>query len=154
MEVTLQSFRLQTAGLRGEFEALVSPDGRLESQGVSGRFSLPTDSLHSGNRLFDRDMKKMLEIRKYPEITGEILDVKADDANGGYQLRGNLTLHGVRNEVTGRARVVELGDGHALIEGAMTLDFTHFKLDPPKLLILKVMPELEIWGHVYAERQP
>src|SRR5262249_2965785 len=115
--------------------------------------SIPSGSLTSGNRLVDRDVTVMFETRKFPEIAGEVIEVKTADGTGNYWVRGNLRLHGVTREVSGRATIAEMSDHHAVVEGAMTLDYTQFNLTPPKLLMLRVQPEVEISGRVYAEKQ-
>jgi polyisoprenoid-binding protein YceI len=152
VKVTLQRFHLKSEQVRGAFDADVDEQGAIRSPEMSGRMKVRSDSLKSGNRLFDRDMNKMLETRKYSEITGEILGAEPN-GDGDYAIRGRLYLHGMSEDVTGVARVIEAGPDHALFEGKMTIDFTHFNLDPPKLLVLKVIPELEVTGTIYAERQ-
>ena len=111
-------------------------------------------SLVSGNWLVDRDVRMMFEVRKFPEISVDVIEVKTADGTGNYWVRGNLRLHGVTREVSGHASLVEMSDDHAVFEGGMTLDYTLFNMSPPKLLMLKVEPEVMIRGRVYAQRQP
>ena len=148
---TLQRLELTSSEITGEIGAERS-DGMLVPTGVTGSLSVPSTSLSSGHWLIDRDVRSMFETRKFPEISGELIEIKTADGTGNYWVRGNLSLHGVTREVSGRATVVELTDHHAVFEGAMTLDYTLFNLVPPKLLMLKVEPEVEISGRVYAER--
>lgn len=153
VQSTLQRLELESAQLSGEAEAELA-DGRFGPAGATAWFSLPSSSLASGNWLVDRDVRVMFEVRKFPEIRGDVTEVKPADGSGNYWVRGNLRLHGVTREVSGHASVVEMSDHHAVFEGAMTLDYTPFNLTPPKLLMLRVEPEVLIRGRIFAERQP
>jgi polyisoprenoid-binding protein YceI len=148
---TLQRLELVSSEVTGEIDAEFR-EGMLVPT-VTGSLSLPSTSLSSGHWLIDRDVRSMFESRKFPAISGEVIEIKTADGTGNYWVRGNLSLHGVTREVSGRATVVEMSDHHAVFEGAMTLDYTLFNLVPPKLLMLKVEPEVAIQGRVYAERQ-
>jgi polyisoprenoid-binding protein YceI len=152
VQSTLRQLELASSDLSGEVEAELR-DGRLESAGARASFSLPSQSLVSGTWLIDRDVREMFEVRKFPEISGDLLEVKNTDDGDDYLVRGTLRLHGVSCEVEGRARIVEMSDHHAVFEGEMMLDYTRFNLKAPKLLMLRVEPEVMIRGHVHAERQ-
>jgi polyisoprenoid-binding protein YceI len=152
VRATLQYHEIETSGLNGEFEADLDPEAGVRSK-VTGGLDLPGDSLRSGNRLFDRELRKLLEVKKYRQISGKILEVAADPSSGEYAVRGALSLHGVTHEVNGTARIVDIGPSHVIIEGAMPLDFTEYNMEQPTLLMLKVAPEVEIKGTLYAERQ-
>jgi polyisoprenoid-binding protein YceI len=153
VQSTLRRIDLESTRLGGEFEAILR-DGRLEASAATGTFSVPALSVVSGNWLIDRDVKVMLEARKFPEIVGTLLEIKTAGDGGQYQLRGTLRLHGVTREVQGQATIVELTDRRAVISGEMKLDYTQFNLIPPKLLMLSVEPEVMIRGRVHAEFEP
>jgi polyisoprenoid-binding protein YceI len=152
VDSTLRKLELVSTELTGGLEADFL-DGRLEAAHVSAWFSVRTQSLESGSWLIDRDVRNMFEVRKFPEIGGELLEIKSGDEEHHYRLRGNLRLHGVTREVQGRAHLVEMGDHHAVFEGEMQLDFTQWNLTPPRLLMLRVEPEVVIRGRVHAERE-
>lgn len=153
VQSTLQRLEVVSSELTGEIEAEFY-DGQLVVAGASGSLAVPSTSLMSGNWLIDRDVRVMLEVRKFPELGGEVIEIKTADGAGNFWVRGNLSLHGVTREVSGSASLIELSDHHVEFEAAMTLDYTLFNLTPPKLLMLKVEPEVQIRGRVYAERQP
>ena len=148
---TLQRLELASEGLTGEFEGEFI-DGRV-APGATAWLSLATTSLAAGNWLVDRDVRAMFEVRKFPVISGEMIEIKSIDGGDDYSVRGSLRLRGVTREVQGRVSLVEIGDNYVVFEGSMTFDFTQFNLSPPKLLMLRVEPEVEIRGRVYAERQ-
>ena len=152
VQSTLKRLELESSEISGEIEGEFR-DGMLVPAGASASFSIPSTSLVSGNWLVDRDVKVMLEVRKFHAIGGDLIEAKTADGAGNYWVRGTLRLHGVAREVQGHASIVEMSDDHAVFEGAMTLDYTLFNLAPPKLLMLKVEPEVMIRGRVYAEKQ-
>jgi polyisoprenoid-binding protein YceI len=150
VQSTLRQLELVSSELSGEVEAEVR-DGHIVPAGATAWFSIPSLSLMSGTWLIDRDVRTVFEVKKFPEIGGEVVEIKTADGNGNYWVRGNLRLHGVTREVQGHASIVEMSDDHAVFEGAMTLDYTLFNMEPPKLLMLRVEPEVQIRGRVYAE---
>ena len=77
-----------------------------------------------------------------------------------YQTTRRGALAGNTGEAFGEAwydyvmiLLVEMSDHHAVFEGEMRLDFTQWNLTPPRLLMLRVEPEVVIRGRVHAERE-
>jgi hypothetical protein len=129
VQSTLQRLELESTQLSGEVATEVEHD-RILAAGATGWFAVPSSSFASGNWLVDRDVRVMFEVRKFPEIRGDLIEVKTADGNGNYWVRGNLRLRGVTREVSGHASLVEMSDHHVVFEGAMTLDYTPFNLNP------------------------
>ena len=149
---SLHPIRIETTGLEGTFEvALVDDQPDLTMQ-PTGSIEIDAERLMTGNMLYDRELERRLEMRKYPRIRGEIVAVQAD-GDDRYHVRGNLSLHGVTRPVEGRVRVRIRDDGTVEAEGEQTFDMRDFKLDPPRLLILKVHPEVRVRGRLVAVRE-
>ena len=127
----------------GELDLAISPRASLQ---------LPAELLRSGIELYDNEIHRMIEVRKYRSIKGQLLEA-SEIAPGRYRLRGRLSLHGVTRDIDGEVTVrVRDGDGTLEIEGTKTLDMRDFNLDPPKILMLEVQPEISVRAKIRAVR--
>jgi polyisoprenoid-binding protein YceI len=149
---SLHPIRIETTGLEGAFEAALVDDQPDLTVQPTGCIEIGAERLMTGNVLYDRELERRLEMRKYPRIRGEIVAVQAD-GDDRYHVRGNLSLHGVTWPVEGRVRVRVRDDGTVEAEGEQTFDMRDFKLDPPRLLMLRVHPEVRVRGRLVAVRE-
>jgi len=150
---SLHPIKAETTGMGGYIEtemAAAGPDLKVAPQ---GRIEVDVDSLKTGNALYDRELERQIEVRKYPRIRGEILEVKEIDAGRRYRVKGNLSLHGVTKTVEGEVNLKVLDDGNFEVEGEKVFDIRDFGLTPPRLLMLKVYPDVKVRGRVVAEKE-
>ncbi len=111
------------------------------------------DSLKTGNMLYDRELERQLEVRKYPRIRGEILEVKELDAGRRYQVKGNLSVHGVTKTVEGEVNLRSLTTVTSRSKARQTFDIRDFGLTPPRILMLKVYPDVKVRAQVVGQKQ-
>ncbi|MGH3320579.1 MAG: YceI family protein [Streptosporangiaceae bacterium] len=141
------------SGLDGTIEAELS-DGRFDlSTGPVMRLSMPVERLQSGNRLYDGEMRRRVDTRKYPTISGEATDVREAGEAGRYHVRGDLSFHGVTNAVEGDVELSAPDERTLVVEGERVFDIREFRLDPPKILTLRVYPEVNVRVRVVARRE-
>jgi polyisoprenoid-binding protein YceI len=150
---SVHPIRIEIDGLEGSIEAEIAGTELDLKLPLKARLELDSEQVKTGNGLYDRELERRLETRKYPTIRGELREVKPLDSSGRYHLRGDLSLHGVAHTVEGDVKV-ELIDGRTLeVDGDNEIDMRDFGLDPPRLLMLKVYPEVKIRGRVVAQRE-
>jgi polyisoprenoid-binding protein YceI len=131
----------EASGLAGYLQ-VGGADGRLNlAEPAEFHLEVPVGRLTSGNPLYDRELRRRLEIERYPLITGTARDV-TEVAPGRYRVRGDLTVHGVTRTVEGELQLGFSGDGSLVVEGAQVFDIRQFGLEAPRLLMLKVDPEV------------
>lgn len=141
----LHPIRTETRGLEGWVEVAVHNEGHIDlSIPVHGELSLSVDRLTSGNHLYDRELKRRMDARKYPTITGRITSFRAAEVRGSYLVGGDLSFHGhTRNfehEMT-----IDLRGGTAIeLQGDYVFDIREFGMKPPSMLMLKVYPEVSV----------
>jgi polyisoprenoid-binding protein YceI len=78
-----------------------------------GWVEAPVATLHSGNKLRDRDMRAVLEVDKHPSMRFDLtgVTVRSTSADRSYvTLHGTLRLHGVSRSVDIPATVAREGD--------------------------------------------
>lgn len=121
-----------------EFDA----DGRL----VAGRLEVEAERLRWGNPLLDGETRRRIDTARHPTIVGDLTEVAATAAGATRTLRarGSITFHGVTHPVEGELTVSEPTPGTVLVEGEQTFDVRDWDLQPPRLLLLKVSPEIRV----------
>ena len=99
--------------------------------------------LRSGNPLEDAELQRRVEGRRYPTISGEVRTASPVEGDGRFRVEGDLTFHGVTNKVIGEVRVTVDGD-RLRIEGEQIFDVRDFGIKPPRILMLRVEPEVRV----------
>jgi polyisoprenoid-binding protein YceI len=140
----------EAEGLEGSVEAALT-DGRIDlSEGPRIQIELPVEKLKSGKKLEDAEMMRRIDARRFPKIRGETTEFKE---NGGrYRVRGDLTFHGVTRQVEGEVTISSPDERSLVIEGEQTFDIRDFGVDPPKILMLKVHPDVRVRVKVVAQQ--
>ena len=142
----------RTDGLEGYVE-LSLVDGRVDStQAHAGHLSLPVDRLRSGNPLEDRELRRRIDARRFPTIDGELAGVRlvSDDR---YLVSGDVTFRGVTRTVEEEMTVEVLDESTLQLAGRATFDVRDFGMEPPRILMLRVYPEVDVAVEIVAERE-
>ena len=128
------------------------PSGWIELSGTPGRFGPKTafagrlevaaGGLRADNPLVEREMRRRIDARRYPVISGVASGVES--ASGDQiDLTGEITFLGRALEVNGTVSVAAEGEG-LRVSGSQILDVRAWGLKPPKLLMLKVHPDVTV----------
>jgi len=143
---SLHPIKVETAGLEGFVDAA---PGTTAGNPLSGHLELASARVKTGNILYDRELERRLEVARYPLIQG---DVTGSRGEGGqrYHLRGDLSFHGVTRTLEGEVTLREADSTTVEIEGATVIDVRDFALQPPRLLMLRVYPEIRVRIRVLA----
>jgi polyisoprenoid-binding protein YceI len=152
---SLHPINTRTDGLEGFLELTVDGDGAIDlSVPPKGRLSLPVDRLSSGNPLEDRELRRRIDVRRYPTIQGDLVEMdRVDNGEGRYRVRGDLTVKGVTNRYQDAMTITPLDDRTLQLEGETTFDIREFGIDPPRMLMLKVEPQINVRVKIVAERE-
>jgi len=140
----------ESEGLSGTINAAFNGDGLDLSSLPEISVELPVERLKSGNRLEDAEMMRRIDARRYPTIRGIVRDMKPQGVGGRYVVTGDLTFHGVTQSMEGEVTVSRPDNGTLGIEGEREFDIRDFKVDPPKILMLRVHPEVKVRIRVEA----
>lgn len=149
---SVHPIRVEATGFQGYLD-LELADGRLDlAAPVGGHVEFPADRVKTGNRLYDYELDRRLDVRRYPRMTGDVREIRPRVGGNGYRMRGDLTFHGVTRSVEGDLRVRPLDDQTIEVEGELQLDMRDFGLEPPKLLMLRVHPDVRVRARAIAKR--
>ncbi|PKV75234.1 YceI family protein [Pontibacter ramchanderi] len=103
--------------------------------------SVPVRSFDSGNRARDRDMLKVTEADKYPDVTFVSSEIVSSDA--ALTVTGLLTFHGVTQELSFVAQQSRQGE-NLLVEGGFDISLDAFRIRRPSILSMKVKDKLQV----------
>jgi polyisoprenoid-binding protein YceI len=138
-------------GLVGHIDVVVD-QGRLDLDGVpAGRLSLDVTRLSSGNRLEDREMQRRIDARRYPTIDGVLTAMEpAGDDDCCYRMSGTITFRGVTRSYND-VMTVQVADPRTLcLEGGSRFDIRDFGMEPPRIVLMKVEPEVDLRVEIVA----
>jgi polyisoprenoid-binding protein YceI len=147
---TLHPIRSQSRGLRGFIEGVVAGDSTLDTaSGASATLTLPIDALSSGNPLYDREMRRRVDARRHPQIEAILTSIEAI-GGGRYKAEGDITFRGVTRRVSDEVQLSSPEPGMIVFEGEHTFHLPDFGMDPPRILMLKVYPDVNVRVRIVA----
>lgn len=149
---SLHPIRVETASLDGEIEVEIENGAPKLDPPPRGRLEIEVASLKTGNSLYDRELERRLEVRRFPTLRGTAIEVRPAAASGRYRVRGEVSFHGAKRNVDGEVSFRVVDDDTLEVEGEQTFDMRHFGLEPPSLLVVKVHPDVKIRAKVVARR--
>ena len=143
-----------TDGLEGYVELELAADGEVDvGQPLAGKLSLPVSRLSSGNRMEDRELQKRIESRRYPTIDGILKSMERSGTNGSYRVTGDVNFRGVVRSHHDDMTVSALDSETIQLAGKSQFDIREFGMEPPRVLLLKVSPQVEIRVEITAVKE-
>jgi polyisoprenoid-binding protein YceI len=139
---SVHDIKVQTNGLTGFVEAVV--DGGAPRLGAPFKVEIDAERLKTGNGLTDSELQRRLETRKFPRIVGEVSGADPLGGAARWRLTGTLRLHGVTKTTDAEVTVRVVDEKTLEIEGEKVIDIRDYGMTPPKLLILKVYPDVKV----------
>jgi polyisoprenoid-binding protein YceI len=143
-----------TDGLEGYVELELGSEGAVDATVVpAAKLSLPVTRLSSGNSLEDRELQKRIDARRYPTIDGVLERLDSPDADGGYRVSGDITFRGVTRRCEDQMTIRPMDDKTIQLAGKSRFDIRDFGMDPPRVLMLKVYPEVDVRVEILAVKE-
>jgi polyisoprenoid-binding protein YceI len=140
-----------TDGLEGYVDISHSPDGGVDvTAPMAGNLSLSVDHLRSGNRMEDRELQRRIDARRYPTIEGVLDKIVSDNESGHYVVSGDIVFRGVSRHHEDVMVIDSVDDQTIRLAGQSTFDIREFGMEPPRILLLKVEPEVQIRVEIFA----
>ena len=154
LRVNLHPSHITATGIRGELECELDDHGRVRlDRPYSAQLTLPVDSISSGIGLQDRLMRGRFDASRYPNITASVVSGEAIDVDEGrYRATAKLTMHGQTRDVTGEVQLT-FTNGTVTVEAPATINMQDFGIDPPRLIVLKVEPDVDVSAHIVAQQE-
>jgi polyisoprenoid-binding protein YceI len=149
---SLHPINTETRGVTGWFEASARSDGSLDlEQAIAGELQLEVSKLTSGNQLYDHELRRRMDARRYPVIEGRVTRIAADGSHPRYLVRGDISFHG-KTRTFEHGMHIELSDDEVSLTGEYVFDIREFGMKPPSMLMIRVYPEIEVRVELYGIR--
>jgi hypothetical protein len=143
-----------TDGLEGHFDFELGLGGALDpSFPPAGTLSLAVERLSSGNRMEDRELYRRIDARRYPSIAGVLQEMTPSADDDCYQVRGDVTFRGVTRPHTDQVTVRAIDERTIELQGMSRFDIREFGMEAPRVLMLKVEPEVDVRVEIIAEKE-
>lgn len=151
---SLHPIRSRTDGVEGYVDIEMTPDGGVDlATKPAAQLSLPANRLSSGNPLEDRELYKRIDVRRYPTIDGVLEGVEVAGDDRSYQVSGDVIFRGVRRRYQDQMHIHAVDNDTIHLDGASRFDIREFGMDPPRMLMLKVQPEVDVRIEIIAVKE-
>jgi polyisoprenoid-binding protein YceI len=143
-----------TDGLEGYVDLEFDSGGQVNlTESPTGKLSLAVSRLSSGNRMEDRELQKRIDARRYPSIDGVLGQVERNGADGNYRVSGDIIFRGVSCHHEDDMQIRAIDDETVQLGGSSRIDIREFGMEPPRMLMLKVEPEVDIRVEIFATKE-
>ncbi len=150
---SLHPINTETRGITGWFEAAARTDGSLDlEQPVSGELELAVERLTSGNQLYDRELRRRIDARRYPTIAGRVTKIVVDGAHPKYVVTGDIAFHG-KTRTFEHGMQIEVHEEGVALTGEDVFDIREFGMKPPSMLMVRVYPEISVRIELHGVRE-
>ena len=149
---SLHPINTETRGITGWFEAATHADGSLDlDQAVSGELELAVERLTSGNQLYDRELRRRIDARRYPTIAGRLTNIAVDGSHPDYVVTGDVAFHG-KTRTFEHGMQIEVDENGIALTGEDVFDIREFGMKPPSMLMVRVYPEISVRVELHGVR--
>ena len=107
-----------------------------------------------GNSLEDRELQKRIDARRYPTINGVLEAIEQANSDSCYRVTGTVTFRGKARRHQGEMSIRRLDDDTVTLAGQSRFDIRDFGMEPPRFLMLKVDPQVEVAVDIIARKEP
>jgi polyisoprenoid-binding protein YceI len=150
---SLHPIHSETAGLEGWVEIDVDGSGQVDlAVAPSAHLELPVEKLRSGNAMEDRELQRRIDARRFPTINGDLTGMDRTGHDDRYRVRGDVTFKGVSRPSEDEMTFLVDGDSIRL-QGASVFDIRDFGMEPPRILLLKVAPDVTVTVDIVAHKE-
>jgi polyisoprenoid-binding protein YceI len=151
---TLHPIHAGTDGLEGYVELELGPSGEVDvTKAAAGKLSLAVRRLSSGNVLEDRELQRRLDARRYPTIEGVIHQMDRFGDDGTYRVGGEITVRGVVCHHEDQMTIRTVDATTIQLSGHSRFDIREFGMEPPRMLMLRVEPDVDIRVEIIAVKE-
>ena len=141
-----------TTGVEGSLHAAMGDDGVQTEIPPTGWLAIDMTGLSSGNKLYDAELHRRINSRRYPTAKVELKDCLPSAPGRRYRLRGELTFHGITRRTEGTVRIESVSEDRIVISGEQAFDIRDFGLPSPTMLMLRIFPDVRVRLCAEAER--
>ena len=139
-------------GLSGWIETDANGEAVRGGEHTRAHIEIAVDGLRSGNRLYDAELLRRIDARRFPTAAIDLRDCLEVTYGERYRLSGDLDFHGVTRPLHGTVEVT-LGhhEGRLAVTGEQAVDIRDFDIASPTVLMLRIYPDVRVRLHIEAQ---
>jgi polyisoprenoid-binding protein YceI len=138
-------------GVTGSVEVAISDNEVCTDLPPSADLEIAVDGLRSGNSLYDAELLRRIDARRFPTATITLRESDSIATGNRYHLAGDLTFHGITKRTEGTVTVAFPSEHQMVVDGEQAFDIRDFDLASPTVLMLRIYPDVKVRLHVEAE---
>jgi PadR family transcriptional regulator PadR len=138
-------------GLTGSIGADIADSAIRPGSHPSAHVEIAVDGLRSGNRVYDAELLRRIDARRFPTATLDLGRCLAVGSTGRYRVAGKLMFHGVTRPTEGTVDIAVAADGRLVVTGEQVFDIRDFAVPSPTVLMLRIYPDVRVHLHVEAK---
>jgi DNA-binding PadR family transcriptional regulator len=138
-------------GITGHIEAVVTEGKVIAEPPPSAHIEIAVDGLRSGNSLYDAELLRRIDARRFPTAAIDLSECMVSGDGGRYRVSGEITFHGVTRPAHGTVNVAERAGERLVVTGEQVFDIRDFDVPSPTVLMLRIYPDVRVHLHVEAE---
>lgn len=147
---SLHPINTETRGITGWFEAATRDDGSLDlGRPIGGQLELAVERLTSGNQLYDRELRRRMDAKRYPIIVGRVTSIIRQRDHPHYQVTGDVEFHG-KTRAFEHEMQIDARNDEVCLRGEDVFDIREFGMKPPSMLMVRVYPEISVRIELYG----
>jgi DNA-binding PadR family transcriptional regulator/polyisoprenoid-binding protein YceI len=137
-------------GVTGVIEASLRDGAIALDEAPCAHVEIPVAGLSSGNSLYDAELLRRVDARRYPNVSIELRESSTMGSADQYALSGVVTFHGVTQPVQGAVAVDLRSSGKLVVTGQQAFDIRDFGVASPTVLMLRIYPDVKVNLHIEA----
>ncbi|MET1003528.1 MAG: helix-turn-helix transcriptional regulator [Acidimicrobiia bacterium] len=127
-------------------------DGKVAAESSpAAELDVPIEHLRSGNQLYDAELLRRLDARRYPTVRLALRGCVPLASPDRFRVRGVVLLHGATKELEGTVVVTRRSDGNLVVAGEQMIDIRDFNITSPTVLMLRIYPDVMVSLQLEAE---
>src|SRR5204863_5932885 len=92
---SVHGIRLTAQGVGGWLDLRLTAQGADANGPAGAQLSVPVGRFRSGNAVEDRELRRRVDARRFPNVDATLTDLFPAEGSGRYRAAGDPTLHGV-----------------------------------------------------------
>ena len=138
-------------GITGSIDACIAGGSIGDGDAPKAHLEIGVQGLHSGNGLYDAELLRRIDARRFPHACIDLHQTTAIGSDGRFRLVGEVTFHGVTRSAQGTVHASLNADHTLVITGEQVFDIRDFAIASPTVLMLRIYPDVRVRLHVEAE---
>ena len=138
-------------GITGFIDCHVG-DGELRPDaGTHAHLTIALDQLRSGNGLYDAELLRRIDARRFPTASLELLGCVPIGQGDRYRLDGQIDLHGATRPLHGSVTAALTNPDSLTVSGEQDFDIRDFDIAIPTLLMFRIYPDVTVRLQIEAK---